>query len=157
MISPEDICCRLRGVSPNWEISKEAADYIEALAARLADATKEADAWRANARDSGEEARKYKARLAQLEKMADVVRLDVQWQELVSEKDRYKVRLAEAEAARLITRATLTDVRRFVVMVCGETAPYAKIMLERIDKALADSQHRPADSANPRETDDASS
>lgn len=38
------------------------------------------------------------ARLAQLEKMADVVRLDVQWQELVSEKDRYKVRLAEAVA-----------------------------------------------------------
>lgn len=67
---------------------------------------------------------------------------------LASDYDALADELAEAEAARLITRATLTDARRFVVMVCGETAPYAKIMLERIDKALADSQHRPADSAS---------
>ena len=37
----------------------------DALEARLADMTAEADSWRANARDSGEEARKYKARLAE--------------------------------------------------------------------------------------------
>jgi hypothetical protein len=60
------------------------------------------------------------------------------------ERDALAAHRAKAEAGLLITRATLTDARRFIVMACGESAPMVKIMLERIDAALADST---ADSA----------
>jgi septal ring factor EnvC (AmiA/AmiB activator) len=55
-------------------LHRSAADELDRLRRELADMTSEANAWRANARDSGEEARKYKRELADARKLLRALR-----------------------------------------------------------------------------------
>lgn len=74
------------------------------LKARLADMTAEADSWRANARDSGEEARKYKTRLA------EATFFCVECQRALETN---KARLAEAESHLNLAEAEAAMLRHF--------------------------------------------
>lgn len=99
------------------------------------------------------ECRSYEARL--IDALAARQRMEQQAAQSNVDWLAVRARLAEAEAARSITRATLTDARRFVVMTCGDSSPTVKIMLARIDKALAESEFKAAANASTQESDDA--
>lgn len=112
----------------------------DVLEARLADMTAEADSWRANARDSGEEARKYKARLAEakglLEEIGD------EWPAVkrttVERAYAFIERATDSAAACGVCKGTGFHPGPYMCVICGGTGSTASAEHRHIYKHNAD-------------------